>query len=164
MTLRDHLRRGLRLVFVGFNPGLHSARVGHYYAGRGNQFWRLLYEAGLIPRPLTYSDDSRLLDFGFGLTDIVKRPTRGTDGLTKADFRDGRVRLREKIRQYRPFGVAFVGKGVYEKFTGSKVSLGPQTMRVEGARIFILPSTSGVNTTLTRREKLGYFRQLLGWL
>ena len=35
----DYLRVGLNLVFVGFNPSLKSAEIGHYYAGRGNQFW-----------------------------------------------------------------------------------------------------------------------------
>lgn len=163
-TLPDYVQNDLRLLFVGFNPGLRSARLGHYYAGRGNQFWAFLHEAGLIPERLTYYDDSRLLEFGIGLTDIVKRPTRGTDGLTEADFRDARGGLHKKIRRYRPYALAFVGKGVYEKFTGSKASLGPQRERIDGAGVFVLPSTSGVNTSLTRLEKLDYFRQLAHWV
>jgi TDG/mug DNA glycosylase family protein len=50
--LPDYLRPGLKLVFVGFNPGERSARIGHYYAGRGNQFWNFLYESGLVPEML----------------------------------------------------------------------------------------------------------------
>jgi len=42
-TLPDHLRKGMKLVIVGCNPTESSARVGHYYAGRDNQFWPILY-------------------------------------------------------------------------------------------------------------------------
>ena len=50
--LPDYLKRGLDVVFVGFNPGERSAHIGHYYAGRGNQFWNFLYESGLVPERL----------------------------------------------------------------------------------------------------------------
>ena len=73
----------MKLVLVGFNPGDRSARVGHYYAGRGNQFWPLLYEAGVVPEPVAYKDDRRMIEFGIGLTDLVKRPTRGIEDLTR---------------------------------------------------------------------------------
>ena len=162
--LPDYLRRGLKLVFIGFNPGLHSARLGHYYAGRGNQFWPLVFQAGLVPEALTFRDDARLLEFGLGLTDIVKRPSRGAHELTPADYRRGRALLGAKLRRYRPQGVAFVGKDVYERFMGRRASLGPQTQRVFRARVFVLPSTAGTNTALTRRQKLGYFQQLRCWL
>ena len=70
-SLPDYLQPGLRLVFVGFNPSMRSAAVGHYYAGPGNLFWPLLYETGLLPEPLTYAEDHRSLEFGIGLTDLV---------------------------------------------------------------------------------------------
>src|SRR5882724_11755213 len=75
-TLPDYLRRGMRLVIVGCNPGEQSARVGHYYAGRNNAFWKLLYESGIVSEELTHNEDRRLIEFGVGLTDIVKRSTR----------------------------------------------------------------------------------------
>src|SRR5262249_548654 len=56
-SLPDYLQPGLRLVFVGFNPSMRSAAIGHYYAGPGNLFWPLLYESGLLPMPLTYAED-----------------------------------------------------------------------------------------------------------
>ena len=37
--LPDYLAPGLKVVFVGFNPGETSARRGHYYAYPGNRFW-----------------------------------------------------------------------------------------------------------------------------
>ncbi|MBI3484588.1 MAG: mismatch-specific DNA-glycosylase, partial [Acidobacteria bacterium] len=53
-TLPDYLRKGMKLMIVGFNPGENSARAGHYYAGRNNQFWPLLYESAIIPEPIDH--------------------------------------------------------------------------------------------------------------
>ena len=83
-TLPDLLRKSMKLVIVGCNPGERSARVGHYYAGRGNLFWPLLYEAGIVPEPLEHKEDVRLLEFGIGLTDLVKRPTCGCSSSVSA--------------------------------------------------------------------------------
>jgi hypothetical protein len=38
LALPDLLAPNLDLVFVGINPSLKSARVGHYYAGLGNLY------------------------------------------------------------------------------------------------------------------------------
>ena len=54
-TLPDYLRKGMKMILVGPNPGDRSARVGHYYAGRTNLFWPILYESGVIPEPLSES-------------------------------------------------------------------------------------------------------------
>src|SRR5207302_6508828 len=86
-TLPDYLRRGMKLVIVGCNPGERSARLGHYYAGRGNVFWPLLYDSGVVPEPLEYKDDKRMIEFGIGLTDLVKRPTRGIEEIERQEFR-----------------------------------------------------------------------------
>ncbi len=66
----------MKLIVVGCNPGDRSARVGHYYAGRSNAFWPLLYESGVLPEELNCKDDKRIIEFGIGLTDLVKRSTR----------------------------------------------------------------------------------------
>ena len=42
--LPDRVAPGLRLLFVGINPGLVSAAAGRYYANPRNAFWRLLHE------------------------------------------------------------------------------------------------------------------------
>ena len=86
-SLPDYLQPDLDLVFVGFNPGERSATVGHYYAGRGNLFWPLLYEARLVPEALTYAEDYRIVEFGIGLTDLVKRPSRSSADLSRAEAR-----------------------------------------------------------------------------
>lgn len=159
-TLPDLLRKGMKLVIVGCNPGERSARVGHYYAGRGNQFWPLLFDSRIVPEPLEHKEDVRLLEFGIGLTDLVKRPTRGIEELTREEFAEGRLLLAKKLEEFKPRMIAFNGKIVYESFAGRPCKLGLQKERLYGARIFVLPSTSGQNAGLSRAQKLRYFRQL----
>ena len=76
-ALPDLLAPDLALLFVGYNPSVHSARRGHYYAGPGNQFWRLLALAGLTPRVFTPDEDRELLALGIGITGLLKG--RGSD-------------------------------------------------------------------------------------
>jgi mismatch-specific thymine-DNA glycosylase len=158
-TLPDYLRPKMKLILIGSNPGERSARVGHYYAGRGNQFWPLLYDSGIVPEPLECRDDKRLIEFGIGLTDLVKRPTRGIEDITRQEFAEGRIVLAQKIEQYAPRVVAFNGKLVYEKFAQRACKAGLQKGTLYGAQVFVLPSTSGQNAT-GRGPKLRYFRQL----
>src|SRR5216684_1735708 len=102
-----------RILFVGINPSLTSARVGHHFAGPGNPFWRLLHAANLIPEPFPYADDTRLPACGLALTNIVPRATRAASELTPAEFKEGRVQLAKLITRVRPEVVAFVGVTVY---------------------------------------------------
>lgn len=159
-TLPDYLRKGMKMILVGANPGDRSARVGHYYAGRSNQFWPMLYDSGVIPEPLGYEDDRRLLEFGIGLTDLVKRPTRGIEEIERQEFAEGRVLLAEKLKDLKPRVVAFNGKMVYEKFAGRTCKLGLQSELLYGAHVFVLPSTSGQNAGTNRGVKMRYFRKL----
>lgn len=162
--LPDYLRPGLKVVFVGFNPGDRSSQVGHYYAGRGNQFWNLLYESGLVAVPLRPEDDHRLLEFGIGVTDVVKRWSKSSSQLRREDYRLGAPLLREKLDRAAPRAVAFNGKGAYQQFCGRLAELGPQPDPIGTARVFVLPSTSGRNGSLTRAQKLVYFRRLARWV
>ena len=148
------------MILVGANPGDRSARVGHYYAGRNNQFWPILYESGVIPEPLGYEDDRRMLEFGIGMTDLVKRPTRGTDEIERQEFAEGRVLLAQKLEEMRPRVVAFNGKIVYEKFTGRPCKLGLQKEQLYGAHVFVLPSTSARNGGTNAGVKKKYFKKL----
>ena len=149
----------MRLIIVGCNPGERSARVGHYYAGRGNEFWPLLYESGVIPELLDHRDDKRMIEFGVGMTDLVKRPTRGIEDLQREDFAEGRILLAQKIEQFAPQVIAFNGKTTFENFAQRPCKLGLQKEPLYGARVFVLPSTSAKNAK-GRGYKLRYFRQL----
>jgi mismatch-specific thymine-DNA glycosylase len=163
-TLPDYLRKGMRMILVGANPGDRSARVGHYYAGRGNQFWPIMYESGVIPEPLSYEDDRRILEFGIGMTDLVKRPTRAVEEIERQEFAEGRVLLAQKLEDLKPRVVAFNGKMVYEKFTGRPCKLGLQKEKLYGAQVFVLPSTSGLNGGTERGVKTRYFKKLAALL
>jgi TDG/mug DNA glycosylase family protein len=164
--LPDYLAPGLKLLFVGINPGLISAAAGHYYANPRNPFWRLLNEAGLTPRLLTPDQDHLLPDFGYGLTDIVKRPSRGAADLKWREFQDGRQRLVSLIERFRPRAVCFNSKTAFEGFFGKSACerLGPQTCAIAGAPVFVLPSTSPANAGTPLAVKLEYFRALKRWL
>ena len=159
-ALPDYLRPGLDVVFVGINPGLASAAQGRHYAGPGNHFWPLLYEAGFVPEPLTYEDDWRALDFAIGLTNLVERPSRGSGDLSRAEMAAGAARLREKLRRYRPRVVCFNGKLIYEAFAGRRCEFGLQAERAEGALVFVMPSTSARTAAYQRLDKLRFFRSL----
>jgi len=152
------------MVLVGANPGDRSARVGHYYAGRGNQFWPIMYESGVIPEPLGYEDDRRMLEFGIGMTDLVKRPTRALEEIERREFAEGRVLLAQKLEELRPRVIAFNGKITYEKFTGRPCKLGLQKETLYGAQVFVLPSTSGLNGGTERGVKTRYFKKLAALL
>lgn len=159
-SLPDYLQPGLRLVFVGFNPSMRSAAVGHYYAGPGNLFWPLLYEAGLLPEPLTYAEDHRILEFGIGLTDLVQRPTRSSADLAPDEARAGVLQLQTRLMTYAPRVVCFNGKGVYAWYTNRPVTLGLQDETIGAARVFVVPSTSARNGHWQRAEKAAYFQAL----
>jgi TDG/mug DNA glycosylase family protein len=142
-TLPDHLRKGMKLVIVGCNPTDSSVRVGHYYAGRENPFWPTLFDSGVIPEPFDYHDDKRVIEFGIGLTDLVKKPSKTTDLLTREDFAEGRIVLSQKLEEFAPRVVAFNGKLPYEQFAQRKCKFGLQKEKLYGARVFVLPATPG---------------------
>jgi TDG/mug DNA glycosylase family protein len=147
-VLPDRLGPGVRVLFVGINPSVRSADLGHHFAGRGNRFWRLLHEAGLTPRLLDFTDDVRLPAYGFGLTNIVARPAPSMAGLTREEFAAGAARLRRLVARRRPAVVALVGVTVYRAlFPGARgpVPLGEVIDRMSGADVVVVPNPSGRN-------------------
>jgi TDG/mug DNA glycosylase family protein len=158
-TLPDYLRKGMKLVIVGCNPSESSVRAGHYYAGRGNPFWPLLYDSGVVPEPFDYPDDRRIIEFGIGLTDLVKRPTKTIEELGREDFAEGRFVLSRKLEEFVPRVVAFNGKLPYEQFAQRKCKYGVQKELLYGARVYVLPTTIELNSR-NRGERLKHFRKL----
>ena len=161
--LRDRIRPGVRVLFVGINPGIRSALTGHHFAGFSNRFWKLLFDSRLVPEPITYEDDDRLPGWGYGIRNIVSRATPGIDTIDREEYVAGRTRLRSKIRRYKPGIVAMVGVTVYRAmFPGKKgtVSLGLQEERLGDSRVFVLPNPSGRNANFTYAEMLAAFKAL----
>jgi len=161
--LRDRIKPGVRVLFVGINPGIRSSLTGHHFAGFSNRFWVLLFESGLVPERITYKDDDRLPEFGYGITNIVPRPTPGIDTIEAHEYPAGRLRLRRKILRYRPAIVAMVGVTVYRAMFPERkgaVTLGIQKERIGSTEVFVLPNPSGRNANFTYAEMLAAFRKL----
>jgi TDG/mug DNA glycosylase family protein len=161
--LRDRIRPGVRILFVGINPGIRSSLTGHHFAGFSNRFWKLLYESRLVPERIGYQDDVRLPEWGYGITNIVPRPTPGIDTLRPEEYVDGRLRLRRKVYRYRPEVLAVVGVTVFRAlFPGRKgqVTLGLQPERLGASAVFVLPNPSGRNANFTYAEMLAAFKAL----
>src|SRR3954451_22283504 len=89
LRLTDRIRPGLRVLFVGINPGVRSAMTGHHFAGYSNRFWKLLNESGLTPEPIAYMDDDRLPGWNLGITNLIARPSPGIDDLRPAEYLEG---------------------------------------------------------------------------
>ncbi|WP_410771680.1 mismatch-specific DNA-glycosylase [Fontibacillus sp. BL9] len=159
--VQDHLDYGLSIVFIGFNPSIRSGETGHHYANPRNNFWRILYQSGLTPRLYEASEDGDLLRLGYGFTNIVARPTRGAEDITREEYKRGRQLLRNKLSQYRPKVACFVGKGVYTEYSGnSKADWGFQNESVvDGVFDFVAPSSSGL-VRMRMEEIVGIYRQL----
>ncbi len=190
MLLPDRVRRPVKVLFVGINPGIRSAAIGHHFAGYSNRFWKLLFDARLVPEPIGPEDDRRLPEWGLGITNLVPRPTPGIDTLTPREYVDGERALRRKVRRWKPEIVAFVGvtlyRAVFKKGTGvvldrrrrrgkgTGVRLGDsekttpvpfsrcglQRQRFEGACVFVLPNPSGRNAHFSYAQMLAAFRLL----
>lgn len=165
-VLPDYLESGLDAVFVGTAVGIRSAAVGGYYAGRGNQFWDLLYRSGLTPARLGPDGSGDILAYGLGLTDLAKRRASSRDAeLLREDF-DVSAFI-AKVERFSPRWVAFNGKTAAEVVSrylgeGRHVALGRQPWTIATSRVFVLPSTSGANSNPAALEgkasKLDWYR------
>jgi double-stranded uracil-DNA glycosylase len=168
LRLTDRIRPGVRVLFVGINPGVRSAQTGHHFAGPSNRFWKLLHDSGLVPEPLKSVDDVRLPDYGYGITNLVARPSPGIDVLKPAEYVAGWRILERKVADYRPEVLALVGATLYrvilplvsDEQAPRRIALGAQDLTVHGARIFVLPNPSGRNANFSYAEMLAAFAAL----
>jgi TDG/mug DNA glycosylase family protein len=163
-TLPDYLQPGLKLVFIGINPGYYSAQVGRYYARPGNLFWWALSNSGLVPAPVTPESAPDLLKLGIGLTDVVKRPTHSSGDLTQDEFDAGVQDLLKKLERYKPSAACFVGLLGATAFLGRAVRPGPLTERIGDTRLFAVPSPSRRNAHYGREGILRYFKELAAYV
>lgn len=174
--LPDYLAPGLSVLFVGINPGLRSAEVGHHFAGPSNRFWKLLFDASLIPFPMTYRDDWQLLEFGYGLTNLIARPTAGVQDLGKQDFLQGHQALVTKITTYQPRLVALLGVGmarmllsskeatrVDQRSRGNPIQVGLQSLSLGGVPVWVLPNPSGRNAYYSYQHMKDLYCGLKDW-
>src|SRR5919198_4916235 len=98
----DVIAPGLRVLFVGINPGLYSAAVGHHFGRPGNRFWPALHAGGFTERVYSPFEDGELLALGYGITNVVARATGSADELGDDEMRAGARVLQRKVKKYRP--------------------------------------------------------------
>lgn len=159
--LPDIIVSDLKILFIGINPGLRSAEIGHHFAGRSNRFWKFLFESGLTPSKYDATEDRRLLESGFGITNIVPRTTATAAELTPVELRKGAVVLKSLLQENRPRVAAYLGKVIYQYLSGRKdFNWGFQdSAAVEGVIDFVLPNPSGLNR-MPIPEQLRYYQEL----
>ena len=162
--MRDVIAPGLDVLFCGINPSLLSAERGHHFARPGNRFWKTLHGSGFTPRLLSSDEDASVVDYGFGITNVVDRPTRGAAELSAAEMRDGMTALAALVAQYSPRVVAVVGLTAWRTgFDRPDAGLGLQPGRVGGRPAWVLPNPSGLNAHYQLPDLIRLFGELRAW-
>ena len=142
----DVLGPGAKVWFVGVNPGLYSAAIGHHFGRPGNRFWPTLANAGFTPRLLSPFEDASLPEYGLGITNLVPRASARAEELSEAELRRGAKLLAAKVAAQEPKTVAVLGITAYRvAFAHPKAQLGRQSELLEGSTLWVLPNPSGLN-------------------
>lgn len=148
----DLLGPGMRLLFVGINPGLWTAATQTHFAHPGNRFYPALLRAGILEEPvdaaagMTEEDRDRLRARGIGITNLVHRATARADELTLEELRTGGERLVALVRRTTPAVVAVAGVTAYRSAFGlPRARPGRQPESLAGAELWVVPNPSGLN-------------------
>lgn len=154
----DLVGPGIRLLFVGINPGLWTAAVETHFAHPTNRFYPALAAAGItdyeVDRVAGMSDADRahLLSRGVGITNLVRRATARASELAPDELREGGERLLRFVAEHRPRVVAIAGITAYRDAFGERgATLGRQpdtlesAIRWSGAALWVVPNPSGLN-------------------
>ena len=157
--LPDLLKPHLKLVFCGTAASHRSAEEKAYYAHPGNRFWQTLHDVRLTPSKLLPEEYKLLLDYGIGLTDLVKYAKGGDSELRSGDYDIQSFLL--KIEQYQPLIVAFTSKQAGKTFLGRQVDYCLQEEMIGHTILFVLPSTSGRGRGYWSIKPWQQLRQLL---
>ena len=165
-----------RLLVVGINPGLWTAKVGAPFARPGNRFWPALHQAGMTPRlvdardGLSEADLAMLAEAGLGFTNVVARATARAGELADDEIRAGGRVLAEKVARQRdlrggPEVVMVAGIGAFRTAfgaktpSGGKVGVGKQEKAIGGAETWVVPNPSGLNAHETVESLARAYRE-----
>jgi double-stranded uracil-DNA glycosylase len=173
-TLPDLLCDGLDVVFVGINPSLFSAAQGHYFARKINRFWpafsrsrlSLAARAGLGVARLEPMHDRMLQEYGFGFTDLVKRPSPRSTDLTRDEPKDGVAALARKLKRFKPRFACFhgvtVGRPVQRALApeAGETGLGLQPYAIGTTHVFVVPNPSPANAHFTPADQTYWYDAL----
>lgn len=159
--LTDIISENLSILFCGINPGLKSAWDGHHFSGKSNRFWKVLHLAGFTPYQIEAVNDTYILNFGYGLTTAVARPTVRADEVSKEEFEHSFEIFQEKIAHYQPKYIAFLGKPAYAIFSGKKqITWGKQSEKIQNATVWVLPNPSGLNRGFNIENLIAHYKEL----
>jgi TDG/mug DNA glycosylase family protein len=142
----DILTEGLDVVFCGLNFAASAVEDGYHFSHRNNRFWPVLHLAGFTDVRLQPADQRRLLDYGCGVTAVVRRPTRSASEVSPAEFRRAQPEFEAKMRRCAPRAIAFLGKRALACMLGaSDVAWGRYGPGFAGTNAWVLPNPSGLN-------------------
>jgi len=150
-TVKDIIRPGLDVLFVGINPGLYTAAIGHHFGRPGNRFWPSLNASGLLRAPLTPQESRRLLESNVGITNIVDRATAAAAELTREELRRGARRIEKRILRL----------GLYrDAFDRPEARVGLQRETIGRTLLWVFPNPSGLNAHFQVPDYARLFRRL----
>lgn len=174
-TLPDYLGPGLRIVFVGINPGVYSVERGHYFARTTSRFWPA-FSRSVISAPIRKAlrlnvlgpeQDAALLRFGIGFTDVIKVPSRNAAELSPRLYQTWAPRLLERLQKHRPRVACFHGLTGFRPFVQFALDgdpkglvLGPQQLTLGGTRLFVAPNPSPANAHFTLEDQVRWYDRL----
>lgn len=151
-TVPDLVGPGLRLLFVGINPGLWTAATQTHFAHPSNRFYPALRRAGVISvdiepaAGLSEPQRAHLVERGVGITNLVARATARASELDVRELADGARRLSERVEEWRPRVVAVAGLTAYRLgFGRAAAGAGPQPEPLGSSELWVVPNPSGLN-------------------
>lgn len=167
-ALPDWFAPGLRIVSVGINPSLPSARAGFPFANPRNRFWPALNASRLVAAPLEPGVEAMnvLLERdGIGFTDVVKRATPMERNVSRKEFLAGAEVLLGKLRAYQPALVWLHGKTPLNSLcrvadVSPHAQWGLQDVTLEGVRIFVTPNPSPANAAFSLATLVEWYNRV----
>lgn len=166
-TVPDLIGPGLRLLFVGINPGLWTAATQTHFAHPSNRFYPALHRAGLIEITIDPAagmrepDRAHLLERGIGITNLVDGATARASELGADELRRGAERLVGRVEEHRPAVVAVAGVTAYRTAFGDRqAQLGRQADELGPAELWVVPNPSGLNAHETVDSLAGWYRRV----
>ena len=157
----DILARKLDVIFCGLNPALSAAVAGHNFSNGSNRFWKVLHLAGFTDVRLQPQDERRLLEYGCGITAVVRRPTKRAADVAPEEFRQTRLEFEAKMRRYAPRAIAFLGKRALSAMIGrADLDWGRFPAEFAGTMAWILPNPSGLNRGFSVDALVSAYKEL----
>ncbi|KAI5965189.1 thp1 [Candida pseudojiufengensis] len=139
--LARSLDSNLKVLFIGYNPGVQSSIQQHHYAHHSNLYWKLFRQSKLLEKIVeleeskdpnifeddlnlktllengcTAKDDFDIIKYKIGFSDLCSRCTKRADELTSHEKFDNVKRLIGEIYETNTNTVVLIGKGIWETF------------------------------------------------